>query len=227
VTSGYVCERCGSRYGVLIKSAPAFEERRRALAICVTRECLPIREILNAHAIALRSGEITNAEEVIDAIEAAEKRWLEINRGWAQREAEVTLAEPRSAELMDPTAWPATNTAIKALCDTWIARWGAGSAPGDVIRNAALTLKKEGAPWDAVVRSFQRYVDIVENTFASPYAWRKKWRSYDPETPEHDHEGAAIADSMDRQVRQRSRAQRSQGGLQRLGETLKKLPEGR
>jgi hypothetical protein len=137
--------------------------------------------------------------------------------------ATVTLC----AELADLRSWPSTNTAIKTLCDIWVARWGAGSAPGDVIRNAVLTLKKDGAPWDAVVRSFRRYVDIVENTFASPYAWRKKWRSYDPETPEHDHEGAAIADSMDRQLRQRSRAQRGQGGLQRVGETLKKLPEGR
>jgi hypothetical protein len=144
-----------------------------------------------------------------------------------EREKAEAALVTRCAELADPKSWPSTNAAIKTLCDVWIARWGAGSAPGDVIRNAALTLKKDGAPWDAVVRSFQRYVDIVDNTFASPYAWRKKWRSYDPETPEHDHEGAAIADSMDRQVRQRSRAQRSQGGLQRVGETLKKLPEGK
>jgi hypothetical protein len=131
------------------------------------------------------------------------------------------------ATVASPDAWPATNTAIKALCDIWVARWGPGSAPGDVIRNAALTLKKDGAPWRDVVRSFQRYVDIVDNTYASPYAWRKKWRSYDPETPEHDHEGAAIADSMDRQLRQRSRAPRGQGGgMQRVGETLKGLPEG-
>jgi hypothetical protein len=212
---------------VLVKAAPSFEERRKALARCVAGECLPIRQILNAHAVALRSGEVTNADEVIAAIEAAEQRFLEINAGFARREKDAEPLMLHSAELVDPHAWPATNTAIKVLCDIWIARWGAGSAPGDVIRNAALVLKKEGAAWKPVVRSFQRYVDIVDNTFASPYAWRKKWRSYDPETPEHDHEGAAIADSMDRQVRQRSRAQRSQGGLQRLGETLKKLPEGR
>jgi hypothetical protein len=129
-----------------------------------------------------------------------------------------------TTEPVDPRAWPATNTAIKALADIWIARWGAGSAPGDVIRNAVLTLKKDGAPWEAVRRSFQRYVDIVDNQFASPYAWRKKWQSFDPETPEHDAEGARIADSMDRQLRQR---RRSGGGMERVGVTLKRLPEKR
>ena len=123
-----------------------------------------------------------------------------------------------------PGVWPSTNAAIKTLCDIWIARWGAGSAPGDVIRNAVLALKKDGAPWDSVVRSFQRYVDTVDNTYASPYAWRKKWKSYDPETPEHDHESAQILDSYDRQDRTR---RRGQGGMQHITSSPPRLPPGR
>jgi hypothetical protein len=119
--------------------------------------------------------------------------------------------------------WPKDNDAIKALCDIWIARWGPGSAPGDVIRNAAKHLKREGAPYDSVVRSFQRYVDTVEDTFASPYAWRKRWRSYDPEEPEFDHEAAKVADSMDRTMRKMAKRG---GGMQSVGQTLKRLPEG-
>jgi hypothetical protein len=121
----------------------------------------------------------------------------------------------------DPAVWPKDYTRV--ACDIWVARWGAGSAPGDVIGMNLRQLKRGGAPWDAILRSFQRYVETVEGQYASPAAWRKRWRAYDPEEPEHDHETAKIADSYDRQLRQSAR--RGAGGLRPVGETLRRLPE--
>lgn len=126
------------------------------------------------------------------------------------------------AELIKPGDWPKDYT--RMACDIWISRWGSGSAPGDVIGMNLRQIKKGGAPWDAVLRSFQRYVETVENEYASPAAWRKRWRSYDPEEPEHDHESAKIVDSYDRQLRQ---AGRRGGGMQSVGETLRRLPDGK
>jgi len=120
-----------------------------------------------------------------------------------------------------PEVWPKDYT--KVACDIWIARWGNGSAPGDVIGMNLRQLKKGEAPWDAVIRSFRRYVETVEDQFASPAAWRKRWRSYDPDEPEHDHEAAKIADSYDRTLRRQGR---STGGFRPAAETLRRLPEG-
>ena len=137
-----------------------------------------------------------------------------------QPSAPASSAPPVTAAVIRAGEWPKEYT--KVLCDIWIARWGAGSAPGDVIASNARVLKKEGAAWDAVERSFRRYVETVEDQFASPVYWRKRWSSYDPETPEFDAESARIADSYDRQARQRSR-----GGMEPVGHVLKRLPEGR
>jgi len=110
---------------------------------------------------------------------------------------------PASRRHADGIEWPKEYT--KIACDVWIARWGSGSAPGDVIASNLRVLKKNGAEWPAVLRSFQRYVDTVEGQYASPAGWRKRWRAYDPEEPEHDHEAAQVVDSMDRQRRQKRR----------------------
>lgn len=126
---------------------------------------------------------------------------------WSQpqvQKGENTNLLPAYQRHADGTEWPKEYT--KAACEIWTSRWGSGSAPGDIIASNFRTLKKNGAPWNAVIRSFQRYVDIVEDQYASPTAWRKRWRSYDPEEPEHDHEAAKVVDSMDRQRRQARRS---------------------
>jgi hypothetical protein len=148
---------------------------------------------------------------------AAEARWSAPPPG-----SNLSLVPAASDEHADGREWPKDYTRV--ACDVWIARWGAGSAPGDVIAMNLRQIKKAGAPWDAVVRSFQRYVETVEERYASPAAWRKRWRSYDPEEPEHDHEAAEIADSYDRQMRA---GRRGGGGLRPVGEALRALPDGK
>ncbi len=133
---------------------------------------------------------------------AAEARWSAPPPG-----ENLSIMPPASDEHADSTAWP--KDYVRPFIDLWIARWGAGSAPGDVLAMNLRQIKKAKAPFDAVLRSFTRYVDMVEERYASPAAWRKRWRSYDPEEPEHDHEAAEVADSWDKQIRQRKG-----GGLQ-------------
>jgi hypothetical protein len=144
---------------------------------------------------------------------AAHARWRTPAKG-----ENLTLMPAASDSHADSTEWPKNYTTH--LCDLWIARWGEGSAPGDVIAMNARQIKKGGAAWDEVYRSFRRYVETVEERYASPAAWRKRWRAYDPEEPEHDHEAAQVADSWDRQRRQRGK-----GGLRPAAEGL--LPGGK
>jgi hypothetical protein len=135
----------------------------------------------------------------IQASQAARARW---NRERPKKGENMALL-PASGPHADRIEWPKDYTRI--ACEVWVARWGSGSAPGDVIASNLRALKKGGAEWPAVLRSFQRYVDTVEGQYASPAGWRKRWRAYDPEEPEHDHEAAKVVDSMDRQRRQRAR----------------------
>jgi hypothetical protein len=78
MTSCFVCDRCGSVYGILVKAHPEDEQHQR-LADCVAERCLPIRKILNRHAEWLRLDTLGNgvphAAEVAEAIELSEKRW--------------------------------------------------------------------------------------------------------------------------------------------------------
>lgn len=129
--------------------------------------------------------------------------------------------QPVVAAVISAGEWPKDYT--RQLCEIWVARWGKGSAPGDVIGSSARVLKKEGASWQAVIRSFQRYVDTVDDQYASPVGWRKRWSSFDPEQEEFDGETARIADSYDRQARARGR---SQGGMEPVGRILARLPAG-
>ncbi len=138
---------------------------------------------------------------------AAETRWAAPDPG-----ENLALMPAASEQHADSKEWPKDYTT--RACDIWIARWGSGSAPGDVIGSCLRQMKKGGADWGAVIRSFQRYVDVVDEKYASPQAWRKRWKSYDPEEPEHDHEIAEIVHSYDRQDRQR----RKRGGLKQVTE---------
>ena len=128
---------------------------------------------------------------------AANARWA------APRPGENLSLIPAASDGHAPGKWPKDYTT--PFCTIWVNRWGSGSAPGDVIGSCLRQIKKGGAPFDAVLRSFERYVDKVDEKFASPQHWRKGWKSYDPEEPEHDHEAAEVADSWDRQLRQRHR----------------------
>lgn len=139
---------------------------------------------------------------------AADARWAAPEPG-----ANLALMPAASEEHADSKEWPKDYTT--RACEIWVARWGSGSAPGDVIGSCLRQMKKGGAAWDAVIRSFQRYVDVVEEKYASPQAWRKRWKSYDPEEAEHDHLAAEVVDSYDRQ---RRRTGRRGGGLKQVTE---------
>ena len=127
---------------------------------------------------------------------AADARWAAPEPG-----ANLALMPAASEQHADSKEWPKDYTA--RACEIWFIRWGAGSAPGDVIASCLRAIKKGGAPFDSVIRSFQRYVDVVEEKYASPQAWRKRWKSYDPEEAEHDHLAAEVVDSVDRGIRQK------------------------
>lgn len=180
----------------------------------MTPERLKRVELLHAWLTLVHAGEIPPGTPPEDAVGAL-RELIDEHKG---RLVVAVIDKGGEIAFVPPGTWPATNVAIKALCDIWVARWGRGSAPGDTIRNAALVLKRDGAPWDAVVRSFQRYVDVVEDQYASPHNWRKRWSTYDPETPEHDHEGAQILDSYDKQARASRR-----GGMEQIAGPLKRL----
>jgi hypothetical protein len=100
---------------------------------------------------------------------------------------------------VEADGWPKQYT--KWAVDAWNDHFGKGSAPAQEVAGHFAYLRRQGAPFDEVSESWKFYIATTEARYASPGAWRKRWKTFLSDSPNHSQHQLDVVSSVSRQLK--------------------------